>query len=93
VITSDAVVKAANDRISAEVGDELVILDLISGQYFGLDGVGRSIWELIQQPRRVEDIRRALVFEYEVDQSVCEADVLAFLQSMADEGLIVVDQC
>jgi len=33
--------------MSRLVGDETVLLDLSSGIYFGLDGVGKRIWESV----------------------------------------------
>ena len=33
--------------MSRLVGDETVLLDLESGMYFGLDGVGQRIWKAI----------------------------------------------
>ena len=35
--------------MSRLVGDETVLLDLESGMYFGLDGVGQRIWEAIAE--------------------------------------------
>ena len=33
--------------MSRQVGEETVLLDLKSGIYFGLDGVGKLIWESV----------------------------------------------
>ena len=41
---------AVSDEVVArEVGGEMVLLDLASGQYFGLDTVGGRIWELLSE--------------------------------------------
>ncbi|MBT6210629.1 MAG: PqqD family protein [Woeseia sp.] len=37
--------------MSRLVGDETVLLDLASGMYFGLDGVGKRIWESVAEGR------------------------------------------
>ena len=34
-------------------GDEVVLLNLRDGVYYGLDGVGARVWTLVQEPRTV----------------------------------------
>ena len=56
---------AVSDEVVArEVGGEMVLLDLASGQYFGLDTVGGRIWELLsERPRTLkEDAQRVESF-------------------------------
>ena len=67
-----------------------MILNLDSGMYFGLNAVGARIWNLIQEPRTVRDIRDLLLEEYEVDRERCENDLLALLDRLAAEGLAEV---
>ena len=77
-------------QVSTDLGDEVAILDLKGGTYYGLDAVGARIWSLIQEPRKVEEIRDILVSEYEVEQDRCERDLITLLQGLADEGLVEV---
>ncbi len=83
-------VVAANDQVSSDLGGEVAILHLKAGVYYGLETVGARIWSLIQKPRPVKEIRDILVSEYEVEPDRCESDLIALLQSLADEGLIEV---
>ncbi len=39
-----------------DVKDETVILDMGSGTYYGLDGVGARVWELLEQPKRFAEL-------------------------------------
>ena len=39
------------------VGSEIVLLDLTSGTYFGLDAVGARIWQLIAAGQSLAKIR------------------------------------
>jgi hypothetical protein len=81
---------AAKDQVSSDLGGEVAILHLEAGTYYGLDAVGARIWSLIQEPRSVEEIRDVLVSEYEVEPALCESDLIALLQRLADEGLVEV---
>jgi hypothetical protein len=83
-------VVAAREQVSTDLGDETAILHLEAGTYYGLDAVGARIWKLVQEPTTVEEIRDALVGEYEVDYQRCEGDLISLLQALADEGLLEV---
>ena len=83
-------VVAANDQVSSDLGGEVAILHLKAGMYYGLEAVGARIWNLIQEPRPVEEIRDILVREYEVEPDRCESDLIVLLTRLADEGLIEV---
>ena len=72
------------------MGDEVVVLDLNSGTYYGLDDLGARIWTLIEQPASLATLREAIMSEYEVDAETCERDILAFLKQMQVAGLVEV---
>ena len=83
-------VVAAKEQISSDLGQEVVILNLRTGVYHGLNAVGARIWNLLQEPMIVNDIKDMLVYEYDVEPDCCESDLLGLLQKLADEGLIEV---
>lgn len=85
-----SVVVATPEQVSCSLGEESAILNLKNTVYYGLDPVGARIWNLLQQPRTVGDLRDALLAEYEVDEDRCERDLLGLLEKMRDEGLIQV---
>jgi hypothetical protein len=61
-----------------------------SGVYYGLDPVGARIWKLLEQPKLVEDLRTAIVDEYDVESAKCESDLLSLLEKLRAEGLIEI---
>ncbi|WP_341526360.1 lasso peptide biosynthesis PqqD family chaperone [Nostoc sp. UHCC 0302] len=78
------------NQIFSELQGEAVILDINSGVYYGLNQVGASIWNLIQDPKTVKEIKDALLAEYEVDPQACETDILVLLEDLATKGLIEI---
>ncbi|TPL04814.1 PqqD family protein [Mesorhizobium sp. B2-4-14] len=80
-------VRATGDAVACEFGDGLALLDLKSNIYYSLNGVGAFIWELIQDPRSIADIRGAVLARYNVDAERCNADVDALLKGLAENGL------
>lgn len=86
----DATVVAAPQQVSALLGDEVVILQVDDGVYYGLGAVGRTVWDLLRQPRSVREMRDLLLDEYEVEPARCEHDLLALLHELAARRLIEI---
>jgi hypothetical protein len=76
--------------ISTELEGETVILDLASGVYSGLDEVGTTIWNLLEQPKSFRDVYQGIMAEYAVEEEECQRDLLAFLKDLAGKQLITV---
>ncbi len=90
LLSMNAIVMASSDQVSSKLGDEVVILNLRNGVYYGLDPVGARIWDLIQEPRSVQEVCAVLLEEYEVTPEQCASDVLALLRDLEAQGLIEV---
>lgn len=70
--------------VSSKLDEEVVMLDIEQGKYFGLDPVGARIWEIITSPISVAEIVATLVNEYDVSKEICEKDVNEFLEKMIE---------
>ena len=75
--------------MSRLVGDETVLLDLESGIYFGLDGVGKRIWESVAEGNDLGQAVAVIVTEFEVDEEQAQADVIEFASDLVTRGLLV----
>lgn len=89
-LSERSTVVAIKDQVSSDLGGEVAILDLGGGIYYGLDAVGARIWELVREPIKVNQIQETIIEEYDADRARIEPDVLAFLQRLADEGLVEI---
>ena len=87
-VSLGSTVVASEEQVSSDLGDEVAILDFKAGMYYGLDSVGARVWNLLQEPRAVTEIRDILTSEYEVDPYRCERDLIALLQRLVDQGLV-----
>jgi len=81
-------VRIRKDVIFRDLEGELVLLNLETGVYFGLDAVGSRIWELLAADRCLADVVATLTSEYEVEAEACEADLARFLETLADNELV-----
>ena len=75
---------------SAELDGEAVLLDVNSGQYFGLNGVGARIMTLIQKPMSIRSICDALINEFDVEREQLVQDVHAFMSEMTEHRLVAI---
>jgi len=75
--------------MSRLVGDETVLLDLSSGIYFGLDGVGKRIWETVADGQSLAQTVAVITAEFEVEEAQAEADVIEFASDLVERGLLV----
>ena len=86
----DSVVASQSAHLSADLGGEFVILGLADEIYYGLDGVGARIWELIQEPRTVRFLVDTISSEYEVEPGVCAADTEEFLNELSCRSFVTI---
>ncbi len=83
-------VTATRHHVSCDLSEEVVILQLQDGIYYGLNPVGARVWALVQEPRTVEDIKASLLNEYEVEPSQCDRDLATLLSELSIRQLIEV---
>ena len=90
MLTNDSIVVAAREQFACELQADLMVLNAASGFYYGLNPLGKRIWQLIQEPMQVGAIQDLLLKEYAVDRERCGSELQAFLQDMIQNGLIEV---
>jgi hypothetical protein len=83
-------VTVTKEAIHCSVEEEIVILSFKDGIYYGLNPVGAFIWDIIQKPTRVEEIRDAILKEFDVDEEVCMEDLKDIIRELLDKCLIEV---
>jgi hypothetical protein len=74
--------------LEAELGDEILTLDPEAGQCFGFNSVAASVWRRLAQPAAFDDLRRALLDEYEVSWDQCTEELGELMQVLVDRGLV-----
>ena len=86
-----ATVVASEHQISCTVADEVVLLSIRTGEYHSLNSVAAYIWELIQHPRCLADLRTQLLSNFAgVTAEQCEREVLDLMSELLGLGLVEV---
>jgi Coenzyme PQQ synthesis protein D (PqqD) len=89
-LLDNSTIVVSQNQISSALVDETVILNLKSGVYHGLNQVATTVWNQIQQPRSFEEIRDAVLTEYEVSVEECDRHLRELLEDLASEDLVEV---
>jgi len=91
-VTDQTLVIAEDGVVASDLGGDMVLLDINASTYYGLNDVGASVWQLVQQHRRVDEIHAMLLEEYEVDPARCKKDLIRLLESLHARRLIRLGQ-
>jgi hypothetical protein len=76
--------------MARQVSDETVILDLASGNYYGLDPVGSRFWQLLCEGKSPAEARDFLLAEYDVSRDQLDVDIERLIRELHAKGLIAL---
>jgi len=68
----------------------MVLLDMNSEHYFGLDAVGTDIWQAMQSEETLQGVLNVLLEQYDVGAEVLTKDLLGFVEKLKESGLVEI---
>ena len=81
--------QVSDDVIAREVAGEMVLLDLESGLYFGLDPVGSRIWDRLSEgPCSLAEVCDLVEAEFDAPRDQIERDIVALAAQFTEKKLI-----
>ncbi|MEO7679378.1 MAG: PqqD family protein [Sphingomonas sp.] len=89
-LTDSTIVARAPGKISAEIDDETVVLDVDSGHFFHLNVSGARIWGLLDTPLSQAALCARLEADFDVDAEVCRVAVRGFIEEMGKRGMVAL---
>lgn len=89
-LTNETILHFKDDAVAVSLEGEAVILDVASGTYFGLEGVGAFVCDRLQTPTTFGELVRSVVDVYEVDEPTCKADLVTLIADLRRAGLVSV---
>ena len=90
MLTLNSIVQRNSEVIAAEADQDLIMVSIATGSYYGLSDVAREIWDAIERPRMISQLVGDLTTNYQIDPFSCEQQTLSFLEALLDEGLLKV---
>ncbi len=76
--------------VEAAVDDEVFVLDVNGGHCFGFNATATEIWHRLETPMTLAALCDALIQTREVDRATCLTETAALIETLADEGLVVL---
>lgn len=83
-------VRRIDDVLDTDIDNETVMMDIDQGRYFGLNNTGTRIWALLAEPIVIGDLCDQLTEEFNVPMDQVEQEVVGFLGSLLNRGLVQV---
>ena len=88
-MTDTTILSRREGLMTADMNGSAVMMDIMTGKYYNLGDVGGRIWELLEEPMTVSELVQKLTAEYDVSAETCRADILPFLNTLLERGLLV----
>jgi hypothetical protein len=90
VIDNNSIITRSEGLVEADIDDEIVMMSIEQGDYYGLDSTASRIWKLLEQPQTVSKITAQLMAEYDVAAEQCRTDMASFIGEMAEHGIVTI---
>ena len=89
MIDQDSIVVRNNDRfISSDLGTEVVLLDLSSGNYISMNVIGALIWKVLEKSESVSNLITMLIAKTDVTEDQCRKETISFLTDLYEQEII-----
>lgn len=83
-------IQISDDVVWSQVGEDVVILSVATGYYFGLGGVAARIWSFIVEKASSEEILTNVVLEYEVEADQARNDLESLVDDLVRERVVTL---
>ena len=87
-LSSNRVLRLSKHAHHVRMDDQIIVADMRSGRYFGLDDVGAMVWSLIEERATPAVIVDRVHAEYDVSRDVLERDVDRLLDDLLERRLV-----
>lgn len=74
--------------ISGQIQDEIVMMDIESGEYYSLNSVATRIWELLENEMDINSLCEALIMEFDVGKKQCVEEAKEHLEKLMELNLV-----
>ncbi|MGD8781906.1 MAG: lasso peptide biosynthesis PqqD family chaperone [Ignavibacteria bacterium] len=89
-LNMDSVIAQNKNLVVSEINGETVMMSLEKGNYYGMNLIGSRIWEIVKEPKPVNEIVDELLKEYSVEKEQCVEDVTSYINKLLDENIIEI---
>jgi hypothetical protein len=88
-IGPDSIITLDPQHLSANLDDEIVLLNPRTARYHAVHGTGNAIFKLLDRPRSVRELCAEMTARFDVPADTCEREVLDFVRALVREELAI----
>jgi hypothetical protein len=92
MIKLDSKISIPADVLFHELAGEAVVLNLVNGNYYGLDEVGTRMWQLATEYASMAPALEVMLEEYDVDETRLHQDMFRLFEDLVAHGLLTIEQ-
>lgn len=85
-------VRVSPNALHRELQGETVLLQLDTGEYFGLNPVSTRIWQLIVETGDLDAVEDAMLNEFDVERAVLSTDLARIVDDLVARRLIELEE-
>ncbi len=89
-LKNESLISRNTGILANQVGNEIVMMDMEKGKYFGTNRTGSYIWQILETPMTFASLCSRLAADFNITEEKCIEEVSVFLQQMQNEGIIVI---
>ena len=90
MIDDAATITLTQDQLAATIGDEVVLLGLETGTYYGLEAVAAHVWRHLQHVHTFGEVVDEVMNVFEARRDDVVRDVSEFVRTLEAEGLVTI---
>ncbi len=90
MLTLNSKLRLPEQVVFTFVGEDAILLNTRTNQYFALDEVGARLWRLMSEGKDLLESHTAFLEEYEVEAERLEADLLELIGQLVENGLVEI---
>jgi hypothetical protein len=91
MISTHSKVSTTENALVQKVGEEMVILDAESGQYYTLNDMATEMLEHFTLGHNMADVVAHICDQYDVNEAEATADITEMLTKLKDKNLVLLD--
>ena len=84
----DKIFKIIDDIVISEINDESIILNLKTGIYFQVNGLGSYIISKLNQYSTFDSLNSKIIEDFDVAPNKSEKDLLSFIKDLESKNLL-----
>ena len=84
-------IRKNNKLCISEKNDEIIVMNLEQGMFFGLQDVSFDIWKSLDECKNIDEIANYIVERYKVSYDEVIDDVEIIIKEMNKNGMVIVE--